>query len=254
MVPPLPPLPPPLCTLPPGPGPPRFICYCEEEKAAGDSGQGGFNLYVTDAAELWSTCLTSEGLATLKAHFGLSAAEDVTPRFRAVFKQQAVTFTPQEDAASLTISGGPSTLDFELSKVPGPEAAPRLQALTLGLAERVCSLERQLASVEEMAASPRKSPRPVGPQQFLPGSPLACDLGWGCTRSTLTQFPHNKSHAPGKHSVYVERWLWPWDPTAFRCTHPHPAFPRSRFSERLPWTWGQEAMSWRVPHQPWLQK
>ncbi|XP_036983691.2 protein PAXX isoform X4 [Artibeus jamaicensis] len=145
MVPPLPPLPPPLCTLPPGPGPPRFICYCEEEKAAGDSGQGGFNLYVTDAAELWSTCLTSEGLATLKAHFGLSAAEDVTPRFRAVFKQQAVTFTPQEDAASLTISGGPSTLDFELSKVPGPEAAPRLQALTLGLAERVCSLERQLA-------------------------------------------------------------------------------------------------------------
>ncbi|XP_036983692.2 protein PAXX isoform X5 [Artibeus jamaicensis] len=168
MVPPLPPLPPPLCTLPPGPGPPRFICYCEEEKAAGDSGQGGFNLYVTDAAELWSTCLTSEGLATLKAHFGLSAAEDVTPRFRAVFKQQAVTFTPQEDAASLTISGGPSTLDFELSKVPGPEAAPRLQALTLGLAERVCSLERQLASVEEMAASPRKSPRPVGPQQFLP--------------------------------------------------------------------------------------
>ncbi|XP_036892501.1 protein PAXX isoform X2 [Sturnira hondurensis] len=115
MVPPPPPLPPPLCTLPPGPGPPRFICYCEEEKAAGASGQGGFNLYVTDAAQLWSTCFTPEGLAAL------------------------------EDAASLTLSGGPSTLDFELSKVPGPEAAPRLQALTLGLAERVCSLEQQLA-------------------------------------------------------------------------------------------------------------
>ncbi|XP_071076884.1 protein PAXX isoform X1 [Desmodus rotundus] len=141
--PPPPPPPPPLCTLPPGPGPPRFICYCEEE-TAGAGGQGGFSLYVTDAAELWSACFTPDGLAGLKARFGLSAAEDVTPRFRAAFKQQAVTFTPQEDSASLTLSGGPSTLDFELSKVPGPEAAPRLQTLTLGLAERVCSLERQL--------------------------------------------------------------------------------------------------------------
>ncbi|XP_045702185.1 protein PAXX isoform X11 [Phyllostomus hastatus] len=29
---------------------------------------------------------------------------------------------------------------------------------------------------------------------------------------------------------------------------------RPRFSERLPRTWGQEAVSRRVPHQPWLQK
>lgn len=56
-----------------------------------------------------------------------------------------MTFTLQEVGASLTLSGGPSSLEFELSKVPGAEAAVRLQALTLGLAERVCSLERQLA-------------------------------------------------------------------------------------------------------------
>ncbi|XP_054440745.1 protein PAXX isoform X4 [Pteronotus mesoamericanus] len=167
MVPPPPPLPPPLCTLPPGPGPPRFICYCEKEEA-GASGRGGFSLYVTDGAALWSTCFTPDGLAALKARFGLSAAEDVTPRFRAAFKQQAVAFTLQEDGASLTLAGGPSALGFELSKVPDPEAASRLQALTLGLAERVCSLERQLASVEETAASPRKSARPAGPPEFLP--------------------------------------------------------------------------------------
>lgn len=33
----------PLCTLPPGPGPVRFVCYCEGEEI-GAEGQGGFNL------------------------------------------------------------------------------------------------------------------------------------------------------------------------------------------------------------------
>lgn len=64
---------------------------------------------------------------------------------RSACEQQAVTFTLQEDGASLSLSGGPSALGFDLSKVPGPEAASRLQALTLGLAERVCSLEQRLA-------------------------------------------------------------------------------------------------------------
>ncbi|KAF5923748.1 hypothetical protein HPG69_014204 [Diceros bicornis minor] len=157
-----PPLSPPLCTLPPGPGPPRFVCYYEEEGSG-----AGFNLYVTDAAELWSTCFTPDSLAALVGNGapggGLTASG--TP---AACEQQAVTFTLQEDRGSLTLSGGPLALDFDLSKVPGQEAASRLQALTLGLAERVCSLERRLAAAEETAASPRKSPRLLGPQLFLP--------------------------------------------------------------------------------------
>ncbi|XP_066111767.1 protein PAXX isoform X4 [Saccopteryx bilineata] len=165
--PPPPPLSPPLCTLPPGPGPPRYVCYCEEE-GIGAEGQGGLSLHVTDAVELWSTCLTPDSLAALRARFGLSATEDITPWFRAAFKQQAVAFTPQGDGASLTLSGGLSAPDFELSKVSGPEAASRLQALTLSLAERVCSLERRLAAAEEAAASPRKSPWQAGLQPFLP--------------------------------------------------------------------------------------
>ncbi|XP_037654105.1 protein PAXX isoform X4 [Choloepus didactylus] len=109
-----PPLVPPLCTLSAGPGPSRFVCYCEGE-GGGDA--AGFNLQVTDAAELWSTCFTPAGLAAL---------------------------------------------------VPGPEAAPRLQALTLCLADSVCRLEQRLAALEETTASPRKAPRPAGPQFFLP--------------------------------------------------------------------------------------
>ncbi|XP_047556737.1 protein PAXX isoform X7 [Lutra lutra] len=160
-----PPLSPPLCTLPPGPGPPRFVCFCEGEGE--DGGPGAFNLYVTDAAELWSTCFTADSLAALKARFGLSAAEDITSRFRAACEQGALTFVLQEDRASLTLSGGSSALDFDLSKVPGPEAASRLQALTLRLADQVCTLTRQLAAAEVTAASPRKSPG-LGPQFLLP--------------------------------------------------------------------------------------
>ncbi|KAM9207254.1 protein PAXX isoform 2-T2 [Dugong dugon] len=125
-----PPLSPPLCTLPAGPGPPRFVCYCEE-----DGARGSFNLYVTDAAELWSTCFSPDNLPALKARFGLSAAEDITPRFRAACERQGVTLTLQEDIASLMLSGGPWTLTFDLSKLPrrqlpAPRRAPRGRGLS----------------------------------------------------------------------------------------------------------------------------
>ncbi|XP_012863177.1 protein PAXX [Echinops telfairi] len=161
-----PPLSPPLCTLPAGPGPARFVCYCGED----GEGSCSFNLYVTDAVDLWSTCFTPDKLPALKARFGLSAAEDLAPRFKAACEQQGVALTLQEDTASLTLSGGPETLTLDLSKVPGPQAAPRLQALTLGLAERVCRLEQRLATAEETASSPRKDPRWAGPPLFIPDS------------------------------------------------------------------------------------
>ncbi|EHB07699.1 hypothetical protein GW7_13126 [Heterocephalus glaber] len=89
--------------------------------------------------------------------------------------QRAVALSLREDNAALTLSGPPSTLTFDLSKVPGPEAAPRLQALTLGLAERVCSLEQRLAGRVARApvpslepCHPSKSPQPAGPPLFLP--------------------------------------------------------------------------------------
>ncbi|KAM6182905.1 protein PAXX isoform 2-T2 [Erethizon dorsatum] len=167
MVPPPPTLSPPLCTLPPGPGPPRFVCYCEPEgSGAGD--HGVFHLHVTDGAELWSARLPPDSEAACKARCGLGVDEDLAARFRTACQQQAIALNLREDGASLTLSGPPWTLTFDLSKVPSPEAAPRLQALTLGLAERVCNLEQRLAAVEETAASPRKSPRPAGPPFFLP--------------------------------------------------------------------------------------
>ncbi|XP_062938565.1 protein PAXX isoform X3 [Cynocephalus volans] len=194
-----PPQSPPLCTLPPGPGPPRFVCYCEGEES-GDGDRGDFNLYVTDAAELWSTCFTPDSLAALKDRFGLSAAEDITPRFRAACKQEAVTLTLQEDGASLTLSGGPSALAFDLSKVPSAEAAPRLQALTLGLAERVCCLERRLAvgcplaffsSCRRNSRQPQEDPATIG-ASALPTRPRSPE-GWPRTWSQETvsrRVPH----------------------------------------------------------------
>ncbi|XP_044938694.1 protein PAXX isoform X1 [Mustela putorius furo] len=217
----VPPLSPPLCTLPPGPGPPRFVCFCEGEGE--DGGPGAFNLYVTDAAELWSTCFTADSLAALKARFGLSAAEDITSRFRAACEQRALTFVLQEDQASLTLSGGPSALDFALSKVPGPEAASRLQALTLRLADQVCTLTRQLAgTVGGCAQSLHWAPPPLAPAlwAFFP----SCG-GDSCQ-------PQKEPLSGGTSALLT----------------------RPRCSERRPWTRGQEAVSRRVPHQPRLQE
>ncbi|XP_037654102.1 protein PAXX isoform X2 [Choloepus didactylus] len=172
-----PPLVPPLCTLSAGPGPSRFVCYCEGE-GGGDA--AGFNLQVTDAAELWSTCFTPAGLAALKARFGLSAAEDITHRFRAACEQEAVTLTLQEDRVTLTLSGGPSALTFDLSKVPGPEAAPRLQALTLCLADSVCRLEQRLADPDPQRGHPGPGVRRRCPGESLinPGFKRSLLVAW----------------------------------------------------------------------------
>uniref|UniRef100_A0A6I8N3L4 PAXX non-homologous end joining factor n=1 Tax=Ornithorhynchus anatinus TaxID=9258 RepID=A0A6I8N3L4_ORNAN len=71
---------------------------------------------------------------------------------------------------SLQLPGGPSGLTFELPKLPDSEARPRLQALMLELAERVRGLERRLADVEAMAASPRKKSCLSGQKLFMPDS------------------------------------------------------------------------------------
>ncbi|XP_055456424.1 protein PAXX isoform X4 [Psammomys obesus] len=144
-----PPLSLPLCVVSTGSGSPHLVCYCVRE-SNGEGFRDGFNLCVTDAAELWSTCFSPDSLATLKARSGLSSTEDISSRFRAACQQQAVTVSLQEDRALMTLSGDTSALTFDLSKVPSQEAALRLQALTLSLAERVCNLERRLAEADSM--------------------------------------------------------------------------------------------------------
>ncbi|KAM8943965.1 protein PAXX isoform 3-T3 [Lycaon pictus] len=183
-----------LCTLPPGPGPPRFVCYCEGEGRE-DGGPGGFNVYVTDAAELWSTCFTADSLAALKARFGLSAAEDITPRFS--LRAASCDFHP---------AGGQS--------IPDPSRG----ALGSG-------------SQPLQGAGPRGSLQAAG---------------------TDTE--------PGRASVHLEEAAGSCggdscQPQKEPLSGGAPALPtRPGSSESWPWTWGQEAVSRRVPHQPWLQE
>nr|XP_020837480.1 protein PAXX isoform X2 [Phascolarctos cinereus] len=173
-----------LCIVPAGSeqGPPCYVCYCEGPEGPGLDPEPGqtcaVNIYVTDALELWSTSFTPETLEKHKAQHGLDGAEDYSAWFRVACDQHAVSLTLKDDSsAHLTISREAETLTFNLSKVPSPEAAPRLQALMLGLAEQVCRLKRQLAALKDETPSPRKKPQPRRQQLFLPA--LDPDSGRG---------------------------------------------------------------------------
>ncbi|XP_074145193.1 protein PAXX isoform X1 [Sminthopsis crassicaudata] len=152
---------------------PRYLCYCEGPARPGrDADLGGtptFNLYVTDALELWSTSFTPESLQKHRAQHDPDGAEDYWAWFRVACDQHAVSLALKEDSsASLTISKEEKTLTFDLSKVPHCEAAPRLQALMLGLAEQARGLERQLAALKDERPSPKKRAQTAGQQVFLP--------------------------------------------------------------------------------------
>ncbi|XP_028910029.2 protein PAXX isoform X1 [Ornithorhynchus anatinus] len=152
-----------------GSGRPRYLCYCEGPEA-GD--EGGLGVCVTDAAEMWATSFSAHSLAGHKSQQGLTPTENYATRFRDACEQQTVSLTLQDDGStvSLQLPGGPSGLTFELPKLPDSEARPRLQALMLELAERVRGLERRLADVEAMAASPRKKSCLSGQKLFMPDS------------------------------------------------------------------------------------
>lgn len=184
-----------------------------------------------------------------------------------------MTLTFQDDRASLTLSGGPSPLDFDLSKVPGPEAASRLRALTLGLAERLCSLERQLAGKRGwrwggvggvshlLSGPPTRASISAFPQlrrRRHPPAPARAPGRWALSTSCQVRpvtrtwigarFPQSKAQPPEEGSMCValgSRWIQ--EP-------PLPVSPRPGSSERWPWTWGQEMVPRRVSHQPRLQE
>ncbi|EDL93585.1 similar to hypothetical protein MGC36831 (predicted), isoform CRA_g [Rattus norvegicus] len=88
-----PPLSLPLCILPPGSGSPRLVCYCEPENG-GDWDRDDFNLYVTDAAELWSTCFSPDSLATLA--LTLSLAEHVCNLERRLAATEETAISPRK--------------------------------------------------------------------------------------------------------------------------------------------------------------
>ncbi|XP_051832890.1 protein PAXX [Antechinus flavipes] len=165
-----------LCVVPApasGQEPPRYLCYCEGPDAQGPDADLGetstFNLYVTDALELWNTGFTPESLEKHKAQHDLDGAEDYSAWFRVARDQHTVSLTLKDDgSASLTLSREEKALTFELAKVPRSEAAPWLQALMLGLAEQACRLERQLAALKDEMPSPRKKPQTGRQQVFLP--------------------------------------------------------------------------------------
>ncbi|XP_074145194.1 protein PAXX isoform X2 [Sminthopsis crassicaudata] len=151
---------------------PRYLCYCEGPARPGrDADLGGtptFNLYVTDALELWSTSFTPESLQKHRAQHDPDGAEDYWAWFRVACDQHAVSLALKEDSsASLTISKEEKTLTFDLSKVPHCEAAPRLQALMLGLAEQARGLERQLADPDF-----RRGAQGPATRKWMPGESL----------------------------------------------------------------------------------
>lgn len=139
----------------------RYLSYCAPPS-------GGFNLYVTNASEVWSTDFSPEKLEEHAAQSGMSPG-DYSSRFREASERRAVTLTVQDSKATLQLKEGTWSLTFDLFKLPCSEARKQLEALMFGLVGCVSSLEKRLAAAEDAAAaagpcSPEKSQRLLIPE------------------------------------------------------------------------------------------
>ncbi|XP_043354551.1 protein PAXX isoform X2 [Dermochelys coriacea] len=120
----------------------QFLCYC----SAQDS--GGFNIYVTNASEMWSTNFTLEKLEG-HAQSGMCPSEDYSTKFREAFEHRAAALTVHDSKATLQLKEGTWSLTFDLFKLPCSEARKQLQALMFGLVGHVSSLEKRLEAAED---------------------------------------------------------------------------------------------------------
>lgn len=127
---------------------------------------------------------------------------------------------------------------------------------SLGSPGQACipAFHPQLLQRRRRPPAPGRAPGRQGLISSYQVRPVTCYSGWGRTDSAGTPFPQNKLQAPERGSVLVERGSWAWDLAGLRSPPPSSCFPRPRSSERWPWTWGQEAVSRGVSHQPRLQE
>ncbi|CAM5163322.1 unnamed protein product, partial [Eretmochelys imbricata] len=125
----------------------QYLCYCAAQESS------GFNIYVTNASEVWSTDFTPEKLEGHKAQSGICPSEDYSTKFREAFEHRAAALTVHDSKATLQLKEGTWSLTFDLFKLPCSEARNQLQALMFGLVGCVSSLEKRLEAAEDAAAS-----------------------------------------------------------------------------------------------------
>ncbi|XP_067417580.1 protein PAXX [Emydura macquarii macquarii] len=130
----------------------RYLCYCAPQES------GAFNIYVTNAFEVWSTDFTQEKLEGHKSQSGMCPSEDYSTKFREAFGHRAAALTVHNSKATLQLKESTWSLTFDLFKLPSSEARKRLQALTFGLAGCVSKLEKRLEAAEDAAAAASCSP------------------------------------------------------------------------------------------------
>ncbi|XP_074830237.1 protein PAXX isoform X2 [Natator depressus] len=146
----------------------QYLCYCGAQES------GGFNIYVTNASEVWSTDFTLEKLEGHKAQSGMCPSEDYSTKFREAFEHRAAALTVHDSKATLQLKEGTWSLTFDLFKLPCSEARNQLQALMFGLVGCVSSLEKRLEAAEDAAASCSPEKNLLQSQRLLiPGFTLA---------------------------------------------------------------------------------
>uniref|UniRef100_A0A8C8RFD3 PAXX non-homologous end joining factor n=1 Tax=Pelusios castaneus TaxID=367368 RepID=A0A8C8RFD3_9SAUR len=132
----------------------QYLCYC----GPGDSSP--FDVYVTNASEVWSTDFTQEKLEGHKAQSGMCPFEDYSTKFREALGRRVAALTVRDSNATLQLKEGGESLTFHLFKLPSCEARKRLQALMFGLVACVTNLEKRLEAAEDAATAAAASCSP----------------------------------------------------------------------------------------------
>ncbi|XP_028664612.1 protein PAXX [Erpetoichthys calabaricus] len=169
----------------------RYLC-CAERR--GDD----FRICITDGADVWTTSFSKEKLTEATRSPRLSSAEACCSLLRSAVHSSAALLTVKDAEAVLELQ---DEVSFDFTRLPHSQVKPKLQALLFGMANRIGSLELQVAEKKGSPGrggaltSPEKSLQRSWMAEFEPRKPTTG--GGGGSRGGGLSLAAGKSRRPG---------------------------------------------------------
>ncbi|XP_041643791.1 protein PAXX [Cheilinus undulatus] len=135
----------------------KFICYTKRRN-------GTCRICLTDAADVWTSELTSDTLDHFRQRFALKSADDFIQKLSSACSRGDVSVVVGDLTADVHVGSGPADLRVTLNRLEAPQAQEELKELLFKMADSLTQSDGVSPSVSPVK-NPLRRPTEFEPRQ-----------------------------------------------------------------------------------------